>query len=88
VPERIMALADIFEALTSTDRPYMPPKSLSRAIGSMGSMCRSGHLCPDLSELFLWSGAYRRYADRHLKPEQLDDVDIDGVLGENRPRAS
>ena len=28
VPARIMAIADIFEALTAADRPYKPPKTL------------------------------------------------------------
>jgi len=88
VPERIMAMADIFEALTATDRPYMPPKTLSRAVGIMRSMCDSGHLCPDLFELFLRSGVYRRYAEQFLQPQQLDDVDVGALLGAERPMAS
>ncbi|MEK9754112.1 MAG: HD domain-containing phosphohydrolase [Rhodospirillaceae bacterium] len=32
VPARIMAIADIFEALTAADRPYKPPKKLSDSI--------------------------------------------------------
>ena len=35
-----------------------------------------GHIDPDLFDLFLTSGVYRRYADRFLKPEQIDPVDI------------
>jgi HD-GYP domain-containing protein (c-di-GMP phosphodiesterase class II) len=88
VPERIMAMADIFEALTATDRPYMPPKTLSRAVGIMRSMCDSGHLCPDLFELFLRSGVYRRYAEQFMQPQQLDEVDVDSLLGTKRPMAS
>jgi hypothetical protein len=86
VPERIMAMADFFEALTATDRPSMPPKTLSRAVGIMRSMCDSGHLCPDLFELFLRSGVYRRYAGQFLQPQQLDDVGA--LLGTERPMAS
>ncbi len=81
IPERIMAIADIFEALTAADRPYMIPKSLSKAIWIMRSMTTSGHLCPDAFALFLKSGVYRVYAEEHLKPEQIDEVDIDQVLG-------
>jgi len=88
VPERIMALADIFEALTAVDRPYMPPKPLSRAMGIMASMRDSGHLCPETFELFLRSGVYRRYAEEHLQPQQLDDVDLDKLLGSERRFAS
>jgi HD-GYP domain-containing protein (c-di-GMP phosphodiesterase class II) len=69
-------LADVFEALTAVERPYMRPKTLSTAIRIMGSMRDRGHLCPDLFELFLTSGVYLEYGKRHLKPEQLDEVDI------------
>ena len=85
---KLVAMADIFEALTATDRPYMPPKTLSRAVGIMRSMCDSGHLCPDLFALFLRSGVYRRYAEQFLQPQQLDDVDVGGLIGAERPMAS
>ncbi|MGD9253281.1 MAG: HD domain-containing phosphohydrolase [Holophagae bacterium] len=76
VPARIMAVADIFEALTASDRPYKPPKTLSQAIGIMASMRDDGHLCPELFELFLTTGVYKKYGEQHLKREQLDEVDI------------
>ncbi|MFV2071346.1 MAG: HD-GYP domain-containing protein [Thermoanaerobaculales bacterium] len=77
-PARIMAIADIFEALTATDRPYMRPKSLNTALRIMGSMRDSGHICPDLFALFLTSGAYLEYAEQYLQPQQLKEpVDID-----------
>jgi hypothetical protein len=47
----------------------------------MRSMRDGGHLCPDLFELLLKSDVYRRYAEKHLQPSQLDDVDVDAVLG-------
>jgi HD-GYP domain-containing protein (c-di-GMP phosphodiesterase class II) len=76
IPERVMAIADIFEALTAADRPYTRPKTLSAAIRIMASMRDDGHLCPELFELFLSSGVYRQYGERFLAPEQLDEVDI------------
>jgi HD-GYP domain-containing protein (c-di-GMP phosphodiesterase class II) len=76
IPERIMAIADIFEALTATDRPYMRPKTMSTALGIMAKMRDDGHLCPELFTLFLESGVWREYGEKHLKPEQMDDVDI------------
>ena len=79
-PDRIMAIADIFEALTATDRPYMQPKKLSQAIRIMGSMCESGHICPDLFALFLESGVHLRYAEKYLQAGQIDEVDIGAVL--------
>jgi HD-GYP domain-containing protein (c-di-GMP phosphodiesterase class II) len=76
IPARIMAIADIFEALTATDRPYMRPKTLGAALQIMSSMRDSGHICPDLFELFLTSGTYRQYGEQYLHPQQIDEVDI------------
>jgi HD-GYP domain-containing protein (c-di-GMP phosphodiesterase class II)/tellurite resistance protein len=76
IPERIMAIADVFEALTATDRPYMRLKTMSTALKIMGSMRDSGHLCPDLFDLFLESGVWREYGEQYLQPEQLDEVDL------------
>lgn len=76
VPARVMAIADIFEALTAADRPYKPPKTLSESIKIMRFMVKDKHIDPDLFKLFLESGVYREYAQQHLKPEQIDEVDI------------
>ncbi|MFM7532005.1 MAG: HD domain-containing phosphohydrolase [Rubrivivax sp.] len=77
---RMMAIADVFEALTAVDRPYKKGKTLSQAIGIMGHMRRDAHIDPALFELFLRSGVYRAYAERFLKPEQIDEVDIERAL--------
>jgi HD-GYP domain-containing protein (c-di-GMP phosphodiesterase class II) len=76
IPERIMAIADIFEALTASDRPYKSAKTLSESLRIMSYMSRDNHICPQLFELFLRSGVYRDYAQHFLKPEQIDEVDI------------
>jgi HD-GYP domain-containing protein (c-di-GMP phosphodiesterase class II) len=73
---RIMAIADIFEALTAIDRPYKKGKTLSEAIKIMGFMCQDQHIDPDLFRLFLTSGVYRQYAEAYLQPQQIDEVDI------------
>ena len=80
IPERIMAVADIFEALTAADRPYKTPKTLSACIKIMSFMRDDGHICPDLFELLLRSGIYREYADKYMQPEQVDEVDIPSYL--------
>lgn len=77
IPERIMAVADIFEALTAADRPYKTPKSLSNCIKIMSFMRNDGHICPDLFELFLRSGLYLEYAQKYMRAEQIDDVQIE-----------
>lgn len=80
LPARAMAIADIFEALTASDRPYKKAKSLSESLRIMASMRDHRHIDPDLFALFLTSGAYRTYAETYLKPEQIDQVDIAPLL--------
>jgi HD-GYP domain-containing protein (c-di-GMP phosphodiesterase class II)/HAMP domain-containing protein len=81
---RMMAIADIFEALTAADRPYKKAKTLSEAIKIMGFMRKDQHVDPELFELFLTSGVYREYAERFLAPEQIDDVDVAAYVGAAR----
>ncbi|VFR53511.1 Adenylate cyclase [plant metagenome] len=81
VPARIMAIADIFEALTASDRPYKKAKRLSEAVRILASFKRRRHIDGDLFDLFLTSGVYRRYAERYLAPSQIDDVDIRDYVG-------
>lgn len=76
IPSRIMAIADVFEALTASDRPYKPAKTLSESIKIMGFMKKDEHIDPEIFDLFLTSGVYKKYAERYLLPEQLDEVDI------------
>ena len=78
---RMMAIADIFEALTAGDRPYKKAKTLSEAIKIMGFMRKDQHVDPELFELFLTSGVYREYAERFLAPEQIDAVDVAAYVG-------
>jgi hypothetical protein len=77
---RIMAIADVFEALTAGDRPYKKAKPLSEAIKIMGAFKRNGHLDPDLLDLFLESNVWMDYSYRFLNPEQMDEPDIRGAL--------
>ena len=80
IPARIMAIADIFEALTASDRPYKEAKTLSTSIKIMSFMVKDQHIDADLFKLFLSSGIYKTYAQKHLKPEQIDEVDIKNYL--------
>jgi HD-GYP domain-containing protein (c-di-GMP phosphodiesterase class II) len=82
VPARIMAIADIFEALTASDRPYKKAKTLSEAVRIMGFMVKDQHIDPDLFQLFLSQGIHRDYADRYLTVEQIDEVDVTPHLAE------
>ncbi len=84
-PARMMAIADIFEALTAADRPYKKAKTLSESLKILWFMKKDGHVDPDLFELFLKSGAYMEYAEQFLRPDQIDKVDITPYLAQPAP---
>jgi HD-GYP domain-containing protein (c-di-GMP phosphodiesterase class II) len=71
---RILAVADIFEALTAKDRPYKKPMPLSQAIKILGFMEKDRHIDAEVLKLFLRSGACSEYAQKELNPEQIDDI--------------
>ncbi|MBS4050817.1 MAG: GAF domain-containing protein [Methylomonas sp.] len=81
IPARIMAVADIFEAITASDRPYKRPYKLSESIKILCNMKKNRHIDPDVFELFLTSGVYKEFAVKYLLPEQIDEVDIFEFLG-------
>jgi HD-GYP domain-containing protein (c-di-GMP phosphodiesterase class II) len=80
IPARMMAIADIFEALTSKDRPYKDPMKLSQALSIMNNMVGDEHIDPDIFAVFLKQGVWKRYAQGCLNPEQLDIEDITPYL--------
>lgn len=80
IPERILVVADIFEALTAADRPYKKAKTLSESLKIMQFMVKDQHIDSDVFELFLTSGVYLDYAKQHLDPSQIDEVDIEALL--------
>jgi HD-GYP domain-containing protein (c-di-GMP phosphodiesterase class II) len=80
IPARIMAIADIFEALTAADRPYKTPKKLSESVSIMHAMKEKQHIDGDLFELFLKSDIYKDYAVKFLEPGQIDEVAVEQYL--------
>lgn len=76
IPGRIMAVADVFEALTASDRPYKKAKKLSESLNILSFMVKDKHLDANLFRLFLESGIYMDYARRFLQPSQIDAPDI------------
>ncbi|MFI8479567.1 HD domain-containing phosphohydrolase [Pseudomonas sp. NPDC078700] len=77
---RMMAIADVFEALTARDRPYKPSKSLSQALQIMRGMCEGGHLDSELFSIFVRSDACLEYAEQFLHSDQLDTQDLQRFL--------
>jgi len=77
IPARIMVIADIFEALTSADRPYKRSKTLSQALEIMVGMVQSRKIDAELFSLFIERKIYLEYARTHLQPHQIDLEKID-----------
>ena len=82
---RVMAIADIFEALTAADRPYKRGLKLSEALAIMARMVQDQHIDADLFDLFLSSEVYLSYAQRHMEPAQIDGVDREALLAIAQP---
>ncbi len=81
IPARMMGIADIFEALTSKDRPYKKAKTLSETLYILGKMQLDNHVDPDIFDLFIREKVYLRYAEKFLEPHQIDDVDESNIPG-------
>jgi HD-GYP domain-containing protein (c-di-GMP phosphodiesterase class II) len=76
---RMMAIADIFEALTAADRPYKKGKTLSESIKIMSLMKKDQHIDPELFDLFL-ARDLPPLRGKIPNPAQIDDVDISSYL--------
>ncbi|MCV6587989.1 MAG: HD domain-containing protein [Marinobacterium sp.] len=78
---RIMCIADIFEALTSPDRPYKKGMMLSQALTIIGRMVEEERLDRELFDLFVRSGACMEYARTRMDTHQIDEIDLDALPG-------
>ena len=81
IPARMMGVADIFEALTSKDRPYKKAKTLSETLSILGKMKIENHIDPDIFDLFIREKIYLKYAEKFLESHQIDHVDESAVPG-------
>jgi len=87
VQARCMAIADVFEALTASDRPYKKGKKLSESLEILGKMKLGSHIDPDLFDVFIWEKVYEKYAAKFLPKEQIDEFDVSKIPGYNPPPA-
>ena len=81
VQGRILAIADIFEAMTAKDRPYKKGLTVMEALYKMGSMKLGGHIDPDLFDVFVDEKIYLQYAEKYLPPAQIDEVVLSQIPG-------
>ncbi|MBF0564331.1 MAG: response regulator [Nitrospirae bacterium] len=76
---RILAIADIFDALSAIDRPYKKGKTLSECIKIIEGMAKGGHIDKEIMDFFITSGILANYAVKELKEYQLDQFTYNGV---------
>jgi HD-GYP domain-containing protein (c-di-GMP phosphodiesterase class II) len=81
IQARILAIADVFEALTARDRPYKKGKTLSQSLKILGFMKKDNHIDPDLFQVFIDQEIYLRYAREYLNQDQIDTVDKSQIPG-------
>jgi HD-GYP domain-containing protein (c-di-GMP phosphodiesterase class II) len=81
IPARMVAIADIFEALTAKDRPYKKAMPLSQALTILGRMKVDNHVDADLFDVFITEKVYLKYAREFLNPDQIDEVDHSSIPG-------
>jgi len=74
--DRILAVADVFEAVTASDRPYKEPNSLNQSLNILNFMVKDQELDRDLVKFFVDNKIYEKYTKDNLKPEQLDEVTV------------
>jgi hypothetical protein len=80
VPARLMAIADVFEALTANDRPYKSGKTVAQALEIMADMVRKGHLDSNLFSLFSTSDVPMRYAKAFLEAWQYEGLENEAAV--------
>ena len=78
---RMMGIADIFEALSASDRPYKTGKPLTECLKILGFMKKDNHVDPDIFDVFVRNKVYMRYAEAFLPKSQIDEVDQSKIPG-------
>lgn len=69
---RILAFADIFEALSASDRPYKKGKTASEIQKIIAYMVNDQHIDKNIYDLFFNEGLFLKYIKDAYKPEQID----------------
>jgi HD-GYP domain-containing protein (c-di-GMP phosphodiesterase class II) len=62
VPARVVAIADIYEALTASDRPYKAAMGIDEALAIMDRFAAGGHIDPEIYRIFVNAGIPAAYA--------------------------
>ncbi|WP_415405515.1 HD domain-containing phosphohydrolase [Sulfurovum sp. CS9] len=74
--DRILILADMFEALSASNRSYKTPNSMSEIAAIMQDLIDRGHMDKQLVQFFFETGIYREYACSELNAKQQDIAEL------------
>ena len=74
--EKILAVADVFEALTSPERPYKKPFTLNESFRIMFNMVKEGHLDKSIIKFILDNNLHMKFAKKYLNESQIDEVEV------------
>ena len=74
---KILAIADIFEAVTASDRPYKKPNSLSTSMKTMLAMANNGDIDRDIFMFFYREKIYLDYAKKYMSSSLVDPVELE-----------
>lgn len=74
--DKILAVADVFEALTASDRPYKKPNSLNQSMRILSFMIKDKELDRDLVKFFVDKGLHMEYAQDNLMESQMDEITV------------
>ena len=75
--DKILVIADIFEALSSKDRPYKKPNTLSQIFRIFTFMIKDNHVDKELVQMFFEDGLHLEYAKEHFEESQMEDIEED-----------
>jgi len=75
--DKILAVADVFEALSSKDRPYKKPNTLSQIFRIFTFMLKDNHVDRGLVQMFFEDGLYLEYAKNYFEESQMENIEED-----------
>lgn len=75
--DKILVIADIFEALSSKDRPYKAPNTLSQIFRIFTFLIKDNKIDKDLVQMFFEDGLYLGYAKDYFEESQMEDIEED-----------
>ncbi|MEM6998389.1 MAG: HD domain-containing phosphohydrolase [Pseudomonadota bacterium] len=81
IQARMIAIADVFEALTASDRPYKKGMPLSQSLKILGQMKLDNHVDADLFDVFINEKIYLDYANKYLAKDKIDEIELENIPG-------